>query len=732
MQSKSVRIVLALAGSLAALTVTSPLYAQNTVTTLLASGPAGVKKDLVIIGDGFTLAEQGIFDQWVQSQIVDGLFGPGRFFGENANSFNIYRINAISTDSGVTQISKDAECDANPAHTQPWGTVNPGAYPCKDTCQTCGAGVHEQVTVARTTALDYRYSGVWCRCWVEAGPDFATRYKAILDALVPEADYVLLVLNELSGGACGGGGRGTVTRATGWETIEHEFGHAMGGLKDEYDKVNVYTGAEPAGVNVTATASPVKWSDFVDPATALPTIAGPGVDPATVGAFEGAMYHDQGLFRPQQACRMRHEHAAPFCAVCYHQMRSVLEQANDHSFERSYAGDFDGDGDADLLVHYGNSLLAYRSTGEQLELYWTAAGVLDAAWAEIAKGDRFLVADFDGDGDDDLYVYNFTDWTKPYFAMLRSDGANGFTTTRTYVLELPNWDDMRANDRFYVADFDGDGRDDVVVFNAQDWSEIYLGMLRSTGTELVNVRNYIEELPGWDDMKVGDQFFVGDFNADGKKDLYVFNHGDWSMGYLGMLRSNGNSLTMAMRYDDYIPGWDTMEASDLFHVADLDGDQRDDLYIFNGWDWGPIYLGLFRSTGGALQQVSLHADSIPGWGTLAPNDRFGPADLNGDGRDDLWVLNLQDWKNGPFLGLLGSSGAALQGAIQGPQLGQWKLGTADRLLPGDLDADGDADLVIRNPQWLGLLRSEDGSRVTQTRIYPKWIYNTPYHVNGWW
>src|SRR4028119_440618 len=40
---------------------------------------------------------------------------------------------------------------------------------------------------------------------------------------------------------------------------------------------------------------------------------------------------------------------------------------------------------------------------------------------------------------------------------------------------------MNKNDKFYVGDFTGDGKDDLFVFNGLDWSTKYFGMLRSTG-----------------------------------------------------------------------------------------------------------------------------------------------------------------------------------------------------------------------------------------------------------
>ena len=62
------------------------------------------------------------------------------------------------------------------------------------------------------------------------------------------------------------------------------------------------------------------------------------------------------------------------------------------------------------------------------------------------------------------------------------------------------------------------------------------------------------EHAGWQ-MRPGDRHVVGDFTGDGKEDLWVFNGSDWSIPYLGMLRSTGTSLAMSKRYDGTMPGW---------------------------------------------------------------------------------------------------------------------------------------------------------------------------------
>lgn len=95
----------------------------------------------------------------------------------------------------------------------------------------------------------------------------------------------------------------------------HEFGHALGGLADEYfayDGAPPYTRDEPDFPNVTrmSAVSDLKWARFTRAGTELPTPDGtPGV-----GAFEGGYYRRYGIARPTYNCLMRS--VGIFCPVC--------------------------------------------------------------------------------------------------------------------------------------------------------------------------------------------------------------------------------------------------------------------------------------------------------------------------------------------------------------------------------------------------------------------------------
>jgi hypothetical protein len=686
----------------------------QTTAVLLRSGTTAAKKDLVIIGDGFQAgADQTTFNTFVNTFVMTGVFGEGPFW-EDMNAFNIYRINADSADSGVTQV------DATGA-----------------------------VTVDRDTALDYRYSGIWDRCWMEPGPDTGTRLNAILNAQTPGWDYVFVVLNEPGFGGCAGGTRLAVTLAGNWSVGSHEMGHMVGGLADEYCRAGTWTGGEPGQVNVTANTdrATLKWRAFVNPSTPVPTgiNANPGNGACTgynqgggppagwsndddAGLFEGAKYNDSGIYRPVVNCRMR-GNAPHFCPVCYNRIKENLDPFHDYTYQRAYAGDFTGDGRADVVTHNGNSLALYESVGLEVEPRWVATGAIPV-WDDFKPGDKFYVGDFDHDGRDDLYVFNATDWAIPYFAMLRSTGA-GFECIRRFDLELPGWDDMRLHDTFQVADFDGDGRDDVYVFNGTDWSVGYLEMLRSTGTTLSYVRRYDRDLPGWGRMESHDQFYVADIDADRKQDLYVFNGRDWAIGYLQLLGSTGSALRHIRRYDEELPGWDDMRTHDQFFVGDFNADGRDDLYVFNGSDWSMEYLEMLRSTGTAMANSHRFDGTVPGWDGLAPHDRFFVADVDGDKRKDLYIYNSADWAT-EYLGTLRSTGTSLAGGWQSNWIGSWNLGPPDLFLIGNFNGPtGGDDLFVRNENWFGMLRSFSAS-VGLTAIHPKWIHRHRYHNLGWW
>ena len=80
----------------------------DSVTQLRAAGPVGQKRTLAILGDGFADADQSAYNDWVQNTVMAGVFAKDYFY-EDGSAWNIFRVNLISNDSGVSQKTYNAD-----------------------------------------------------------------------------------------------------------------------------------------------------------------------------------------------------------------------------------------------------------------------------------------------------------------------------------------------------------------------------------------------------------------------------------------------------------------------------------------------------------------------------------------------------------------------------------------------------------------------------------------------
>ena len=86
---------------------------------------------------------------------------------------------------------------------------------------------------------------------------------------------------------------------------------------------------------------------------------------------------------------------------------------------------------------------------------------------------------------------------------------------------MPNWS-FGKNDQFFVADFDGNNKKDLFVFNGADYETRCFGLIKSSGTNLSLIQSYDANLPGWQ-MNKNVRYYVGDFN-DQKADRALARH----------------------------------------------------------------------------------------------------------------------------------------------------------------------------------------------------------------
>jgi hypothetical protein len=111
--------------------------------------------------------------------------------------------------------------------------------------------------------------------------------------------------------------------------VIHEFGHAFGGLADEYFSSAVAYNdyfpleVEPWNPNLTTLVDfDSKWKDMVEEETSVPT---PSLESNrdVVGVYEGGGYVSKGVYRPMIDCRM-HTNDASFCPVCSKALKKMI------------------------------------------------------------------------------------------------------------------------------------------------------------------------------------------------------------------------------------------------------------------------------------------------------------------------------------------------------------------------------------------------------------------------
>ena len=236
--------------------------------------------DLAIIAEGYTHEEMGKFYQDCQ-RVVDALFAHEPFTSMKSR-FNVVAVAAESAKSGPSV-----------PHDGLW--------------RQTPAGVHYD------TFYTDRYL-------------MTTEMHRIYDLLsgIP-FEHIIVLVNSSTYGGGGIYNQLTVTTSdhpTFRPVLVHEFGHAYGGLGDEYFYDDGYETMYPADTepwepNLTTLVNfQSKWADMM-------SVEG-------VGVFEGGGYQSKGVYRPAQDCRMKTNEAKDFCPVCSRALVRITDFYTSH------------------------------------------------------------------------------------------------------------------------------------------------------------------------------------------------------------------------------------------------------------------------------------------------------------------------------------------------------------------------------------------------------------------
>jgi hypothetical protein len=348
-------------------------------------------------------------------------------------------------------------------------------------------------------------------------------------------------------------------------------------------------------------------------------------------------------------------------------------------------GDIDNDGDPDVyLSNYGGDALFLNNGDGTFAEIGRAAGISRAGtWS---SGAAFL--DHDGDGDLDLYVSRYGDWQYP-----RDDRFCG---------------DLQRQIRRYCS--------------PKELTPVQHTLFRNNGDRTFTDVTEQAGLGRTDGH--GFAAVAADLDGDGKPDLCVAN--DQDPRFLFLNRGDGTfadtSESSGVAYD---LGGRTQSGMGI-DAEDVDGDGRPDIFVTN---FENEYNTLYRNLGkghfvDATASFGLAVDSLPwiGWGCVL-------ADLDNDGWPDAVVANANIDDNAESVGkplpyeeppLLHHNRAGKVFRLAGAGAGAYFEGRhlGHGLAAGDLDDDGDLDLVISHKDGPpAILRNDTPTRNSWIRFH---------------
>ena len=387
--------------------------------------------------------------------------------------------------------------------------------------------------------------------------------------------------------------------------------------------------------------------------------------------------------------------------------------------------DYDRDGDLDLYMtnRVGANRLWRNDGGGHFVEVAAQLGVADAAH----DGSGVSAADYDNDGDLDLYLANSTEDVLFKNQLTETGTATFVDATAT---AFPGIRTPQRGASASWGDYDRDGFLDLYVTNHQPIDDTGMGaqdrLFHNNGNgTFTDVSNLLlgGDSGGGYDINLGGWGFIGfwtDYDQDGDMDIFLVN--DCPFGPVGtkVFRNDGGNNPLAWNFTEVSANIGAADCRNGMGIAVGDYDR-------DGWfDYFYTNIGiplLLHNVGGTFSDVTASAGlddrSVPEsgkrrvtWGTL-----FFDYDL--DGWEDLCVAAgtlTANSSNDPQPNLLyhnNGNGASFTDVSAASGIND--SGRGRTVVMGDYDNDGDPDLFLVNYGEKGILYRNDVANTTGRR-----------------
>ncbi|MGB2867530.1 MAG: FG-GAP-like repeat-containing protein [Bacteroidota bacterium] len=336
-------------------------------------------------------------------------------------------------------------------------------------------------------------------------------------------------------------------------------------------------------------------------------------------------------------------------------------------------GDLDGDGKPDVVATSKNAqtISFFRNTGSPGSPTFAPAVTLGAG----SQAESIQLADFDGDGKPDVMITNAGNPNLSGFHNLSTPGTISFAGLQSFPLrtDFIGGGASHSVSSLVAADFNGDGKIDVATVD--NGNALAIILLNRSVPGLMSFSSNRNFATGGGAKSIA----AADLDGDGRPELIVSYDTPGRIGYYPNLSVTG-TLTLGARTEVA-----TGSLSYGISVGDLDGDGKPEVVVSNRSG----SVGILRNT------------SSPGAISFAAKQEFATADgasasaigdFDDDGKPDLAVAADNAWE----ISLLKNS--STPGTVTFSPHQDFVVGSSvGMILLSDLDGDGKPDVGISTP-----------------------------------
>jgi len=345
-------------------------------------------------------------------------------------------------------------------------------------------------------------------------------------------------------------------------------------------------------------------------------------------------------------------------------------------------GDFDNDGKPDIAPASGKvSILRNISTSSNVA--FAAKVDFDASSSAIGGINS---ADIDGDGKLDILYCNVTQSTLGILRNISTVGNMSFTTEYTFPTS--------GNSNYIsIADFDGDGKPDIVTGNPSNGTvSVFLNTSTVGNISFATLIDYTTAAGSY-------IVAVGDIDGDGKPDIAASNQNSSTVSVLRNLSTVGAISFATSLY------FSTGSGPRCVSLGDIDGDGKLDIVTGNSF---AASVSLLRNTS-TVGNISFATRFDLSTGASTVPTQVALIDLDGDGKIDITTANqtstntVSTLRNRSNVGSFSFDATVNYSAPNNPY----------GITAGDIDGDSKPEIIActDNINDISVLRNQIGSPI---------------------